>query len=255
LLLSRKLPILAIRGRDQITTSLDQRFFADWFNCLAAFAQYHIDVKERTTKVKPAQLCLLAFLVTVTGFGAGSAPIASAQMTTKQFAHAEDDMRLYEQMVKVSNWIAQYCVWNHRFPEEGDQMEDAKRQLNQLVPNIPYQTGELQLAEGLDADPEYATPVDSPEETFQPTPVAATMDRIQIQSSDLSLTDADIQEYLKHPPEEWNAPPGTITAISNQQNVYVLWAANYKGLPLRDPDSGRVRLIIGHFSLLNDTEE
>lgn len=176
-------------------------------------------------------------------------------MTSKQFAQAEDDMRLYEQMVKVSTWMSQYCVWNHRFPEGGDQLTDAKRQLNDLVPNIPYDTRDLQLAQGFDVDPEYATPVQAPEESFQPIPVAANMDRIQIQSSDLSMTDEDIQQYLTQPPQEWNAPPGTITAISNQTNAYVIWGANRKGLPLRDPDSGRVRLIIGHFSLLNDTEE
>ncbi len=180
---------------------------------------------------------------------------AQAQLTAKQLAHAQEDYRLYNQMSKVSDWLAQYCTWNHRFPEGWEQVAFAKQQLNQLVPNIPYQSGRLQLAQGLDAQSDYATPDDSPVQTPQPVPVAANMDRIQINSADLSLTDGDIQQYLVQPPEEWTAPPGTITAISNQSTTYVVWGAGADGLPIRDPDSGRVRLIIGHYALLLDHEE
>ena len=115
-------------------------------------------------------------------------------MTAKQMATAQDDNRLYNQMTKVSDWLAQYCTWNHRFPEGTDQNVFAKQQLNSLVPNIPYQSGSLQLAEGLDAQPEYANP-DAQNDMTQPLPVAASMDRIQIQPSDFSLTGNDIEGY------------------------------------------------------------
>lgn len=178
-----------------------------------------------------------------------------AQLTSRQLATAQQNDRLYNQMVKVSNWFAQYCTWNHRFPEGGDQTTFAKQQLNQLVPNIPYESGMLQLAQGLDAQADYANPVTTPIDAPQPTPVAASMDRIQVQAADLSLTDNDIQQYLRQPPQEWNAPPGTITAISNQTTTYLIWGAGRDGLPIRDPDSGKVRIIVGHYGLLFDNEE
>lgn len=178
-----------------------------------------------------------------------------AQVTARQMARMQQDNRLYNQMTKVSDWFAQYCTWNHRFPEGADQVTFAKQQLNQLVPNIPYNSGSLQLAQGLDAESSYASPDTSPEDSPQPTSVAASMDRIQIQSNDLSLTDNDIQQYRTQPPQEWVAAPGTITAISNQTTTYIVWGAGRDGLPIRDPDTGNVRIIIGHYGLLFDHEE
>lgn len=183
-------------------------------------------------------------------------PLSSdAQMTARQMARAQEDNRLFNQMTKVSDWFAQYCTWNHRFPEGPDQVTFAKQQLNQLVPNIPYDSGSLQLASGLDAEADYANPETSPEESPQPTQVAATMDRIQVHSNDLSLTNNDIQQYKTQPPPEWVAAPGTITAISNQTTTYIVWGAGRDGLPIRDPDTGNVRIIVGHYGLLFDHEE
>ncbi len=178
-----------------------------------------------------------------------------AQLTAKQLATAQQDNRLYNQMTKVSDWFAQYCTWNHRFPEGYEQVTFAKQQLNQLVPNIPYDSGMVQLAQGLDAESDYANPTTSPINTPQPTPVAASMDRIQVQSANLSLTNNDIQQYLQQPPQEWTAAPGTITAMSNQTTTYLIWGAGRDGLPIRDPDSGKVRIIVGHYGLLFDSEE
>lgn len=194
-------------------------------------------------------------LLIATGLTLFGQYVADAQLTAKQVAHAQEDNRLFNQMTKVSDWLAQYCTWNHRFPEGWEQVAFAKQQLNQLVPNIPYQSGSLQLAQGLDDQSTYATPDQSPVDTPQPVPVAANMDRIQVQSADLSLTDNDIQQYVVQPPEEWTAPPGTITAISNQSTTYLVWGAGSDGLPIRDIDTGRVRIIIGHYALLLDHEE
>ncbi len=180
---------------------------------------------------------------------------SGAQMTARQMASAQEDNRLFNQMTKVSDWFAQYCTWNHRFPEGPDQVTFAKQQLNQLVPNIPYDSGSLQLASGLDAEADYANPETSPQDSPQPTQVAATMDRIQVHSNDLSLTNNDIQQYKTQPPQEWTAAPGTITAISNQTTTYIVWGAGRDGLPIRDPDTGNVRIIIGHYGLLFDHEE
>lgn len=178
-----------------------------------------------------------------------------AQDSVKSLAHVEEDIRLYNQMSRVSDWLAQYCTWNHRFPEGLEQVTFAKQQLNQVVPNIPYQSGQLQLAQGLDAESDYANPVEAPVDSPQPVPVAASMDRINIVANDLSLTDNDIQQFQTQPPQEWFAPPGTITALSNQTTTYIVWGAGRDGLPIRDPDTGRVRIIIGHYGMLYDKEE
>ena len=117
-------------------------------------------------------------LLIATGLTLFGQYVADAQLTAKQVAHAQEDNRLFNQMTKVSDWLAQYCTWNHRFPEGWEQVAFAKQQLNQLVPNIPYQSGSLQLAQGLDDQSTYATPDQSPVDTPQPVPVAANMDRI-----------------------------------------------------------------------------
>jgi hypothetical protein len=202
----------------------------------------------RKPKLQAALLIAIALMLSQNSYG-------TAQSAAKQIAHAEEDNRLYNQMVKVSDWCAQYCTWNHRFPEGYEQVAFAKQQLNALVPNVPYQSGMLQLAQGLDDEAAYANPTTSPIDSPQPTPVAASMDRIQIQSADLSLTNNDIQGYLTQPPQEWQAAPGTITAISNQSTTYIVWGAGRDGLPIKDPDTGKVRIIIGHFGLLFDNEE
>ncbi|HEY9676473.1 MAG TPA: hypothetical protein V6C76_00625 [Drouetiella sp.] len=182
-------------------------------------------------------------------------PVALAQVSARQMEHSQQDNRLFNQMTKVSDWFAQYCTWNHRFPEGWEQVNFAKQQLNQLVPNIPYDSGDLQLSQGLDAEADFANPTKTSMDAPQPIQVAASMDRIQINPADLSMTGNDILQYRTQPPLEWNAPPGTITAISNQSTTFLIWGAGSDGLPIRDPDTGRVRLIVGHYGQLFDNEE
>lgn len=163
---------------------------------------------------------------------------------------AQDD-RLYDQIYKVARWFDQYCSWNHRFPEVGDETADATQQLNDLVPNNPYDALDLGLTPGLDVDPN--SPSYDDEESipaaYSYSDVAAKNNRINLKL-DPSLTELQIQEYQINPPLDWQAPPGTITAISNQQNLFVVWGANRRGLPLRDSASGRVIFVIGRYRLL-----
>lgn len=171
----------------------------------------------------------------------------------RRIALDEEDDQLYSDERKVAGWLDQFCIWNHRFPEQGDQMRDAKDQLNQLVPNNPYSSGKLLVAQGLDVDPEYTNPTASPVEFPAPDYQAATENRIHLRL-DPSLTELNIRQYQTQPPLEWNGPPGSIYAISNQQSLYVVWAAGRDGLPIRDPNTHRVRLIIGRYALLNQND-
>jgi hypothetical protein len=79
------------------------------------------------------------------------------------------------------------------------------------------------------------------------------LNRIKL-TIDNSLSEIEAQQWLTQPPDDWQAPPGTISLIGNQQNMYVLWGAGRDGRPLRDPLSHRVQLIIGRFAMLNNQE-
>jgi hypothetical protein len=200
-------------------------------------------------------ICLLILLAICV------APEATAQVTMKQMVLEQEDGTMFSDMRKVSNWINQYCIWNHRFPEQGDEMREAKAQLNQLIPNNPYINNKLYLSQGLDADPVYADPSIEPtySSDYQKVPVyapsdqAANFKRVKL-VMDPSLTEIEIQEWERNPPDEWSADPGTVTVISNQQNLYVVWGAGYNGKPLRNPLSRVTDLIIGRYALLNNGE-
>ncbi len=195
------------------------------------------------------------FAVTTSILPVLTTPPALAQHARPgRIASEIDDQRMYEQMNRVANWLNQYCVWNHRFPEYGDEMNWAKEQINQLIPNPPYDTGAVRLSSGLDADPQYDQPSDSPQYEM-PTPGSPeSLNRVQL-VFDPSLTEQQVQNWRTDPPDEWQAAPGTITAISNNQNLFVLWGAGINGMPLKDPTTNRVIMIIGRYNMLYETQE
>jgi hypothetical protein len=83
-----------------------------------------------------------------------------------------------------------------------------------------------------------------------PSDQAANMRRIKLRI-DPSLTEEEVREDETNPPDDWNAPPGTISVIGNQQNLYCVWGAGRDGRPLRDPLSGKVQIVIGRYAMLN----
>lgn len=162
----------------------------------------------------------------------------------------EANVLLAREMDKVAGWLDQYCVWNHHFPEEGDEFEDAKRQLNMLIPNNPYKYGATELPQGRDLDPTYDTLENIPSPfTFAAGSFAADGDRIKLEI-DPGLNLAAIPEWKKNPPMEWSAPPGTVTCISNNNDVFIVWAAGMDGRPIREPYSRQIRLVQGNYNLL-----
>lgn len=162
----------------------------------------------------------------------------------------EANVLLAREMDKVAGWLDQYCVWNHHFPEEGDEFEDAKRQLNMLIPNNPYKFGATELPQGRDLDPTYDTLENIPSPfTFATGSFAADGDRIKLEI-DPGLNLAAIPELKKNPPMEWNAPPGTVTCVSNNNDVFIVWAAGLDGRPIREPYSRQIRLVQGNYNLL-----
>ena len=179
----------------------------------------------------------------------------------------EEDYRMFSDMRRVAQWMDQYCLWNNRFPEYGDEMTQAQQQLNQLSPNDPYSQNGFTLGRGLDADPSCGTNFNyenfsndnqNMADVYQPeypTPddQNANLNRIRL-SIDNSLSEEEAQQWITNPPDDWQQPPGTISIIGNQSNMYVLWGAGADGRPLRDPLSHHVQLIIGRFRMENSQE-
>ncbi len=208
-----------------------------------------------------SRICLLIVLVFAVANAAAvraqddSAPIN--KLTPKERRNVdryvgkeEANVLLAREMDKVAGWLDQYCVWNHHFPEEGDEFEDAKRQLNMLIPNNPYKFGTTELPTGRDLDPTY----DELENNLSASPYtssdfAADGNRIQLEI-DPGLTLGSIPELKKSPPMEWSAPPGTVTCVSNNNDCFIIWAAGLDGRPIREPYSHQVRIIQGNYNLL-----
>ncbi len=207
--------------------------------------------------------------------GATQAARQEARQAARQ-ARDLADSELFEQMERVSRWMDQYATWNQKFPDPGDETNWARTQMNELVPNNPYAGEKLQLMAGLDAQPEYADPTNSPGSYDTPpemqgaalqestsaqsvnenddsgsidTDTAANLNRIWL-TYDPSLNENMAQEYLTDPPDDWTGQPGSINVVSNNQNLIVIWGAGANGKPIKFPGSTKTRLIIGRYKLL-----
>jgi hypothetical protein len=183
----------------------------------------------------------------------------------RKLATAQADTELYEQMVRIAAWISQYCIWNRHWPDPGDQANDAVRQLNELCPNNPYQSGKLQSSEGFSTDPiyqYYSAPTNVASgassgfdnDSLEPTTTFGALGDKRIRLAfDPSLTAIQAQEWEDDPPDEWEAPPGTITAICNGTDLVAIWAASVDGKPIRVPGQKKVRIFVANVKL-NSTE-
>jgi len=183
----------------------------------------------------------------------------------KKLATAQADSELYEQMVRIAAWVSQYCIWNRHWPDPGDQENDSVRQLNELCPNNPYQPGKLQQAEGFSTDPIYQYYSGSTNvvngassgfegDSIEPTTTYGALGDKRIRLAfDPSLTAEQAREWEDDPPDEWEAPPGTITAVCNGTDLVVIWGAGIDKHPIRISGSKKIRLFVASVKL-NATE-
>jgi len=157
---------------------------------------------------------------------------------------AVNDGQLFGQMRSVAAWVDNWVVFNHRFPEIGDESTYALQQLNELVPNNPYLPGSAYAVPGMTVDNAYLN-----NEGEQSTAMADSKvdsDRIHF-VRDYGLTVSEVDEFSKDPPADWRASPGTITIITNDQYLFIVWGAGANGKPLRDLVSKRVRFAVGNY--------
>lgn len=158
---------------------------------------------------------------------------------------AINDGQLFDQMRQVASWVDNWVVFNHRFPEVGDETTYALQQLNELVPNNPYRSGSAYMVSGETVDNAYLN-----QEGEQPSPPMADSkvdsDRVCF-VRDYGLTVPEVDQFSADPPVDWRAKPGTITVITNDQYLFIIWGAGADGKPLRDFGSKRVRFAVGNY--------
>ena len=158
---------------------------------------------------------------------------------------AVNDSQLFSQMRAVASWVDNYVVWNHRFPEIGDESTYAFQQLNDLVPNNPYISGSSYVVPGVPSDNTY---LQNQGEAIAPAMPGSKADGDRIRFvRDYGLTVPAVDEYSKDPPVDWRAAPGTITIITNDQYLFIVWGAGADGKPLRDLSTKRVRFAVGNY--------
>lgn len=177
----------------------------------------------------------------------------------RDLAQSEQDLTMYQQMSQVINWLNQYCVWNHHWPEPIEETNQAVNQLCELVPNNPYKwKSKVQEAQGQSTDPDYLylnQPMNQPTDAstgFEGDSMdpgtsfeALGNKRIKLVFNP-SLTVAEVKSWETDPPQEWEDEPGTITGISNSQNLIVVWGAGADGKPLKVPGSRKTRIFVSN---------
>ncbi|MBI4533603.1 MAG: hypothetical protein HY711_06615 [Candidatus Melainabacteria bacterium] len=152
-------------------------------------------------------------------------------------AHEQANLVLHGQMQRVANFLENYCTMNYSFPQSTDDVRWLTKQLMDLVPNNPFTDQEDQPSDVITfpntSGPTYSLPY-------------GVQNKIGL-SIDNGLDDSIIEEWRTSPPDDWQAPPGTISAISNNRNLFVVWGAGADGRPIKNDLSGHTALVVGHW--------
>lgn len=191
----------------------------------------------------------------------------TVQQAEKKLANQQYDFMLYSQMQQVANYMSQYCIQNKRWPEPGDQTEYVVKQLNELVPNNPYKPNQLQESQFFSTDSSYhyddptkddfipgaatGAGTGNPDNIMPDTQLGTSADlRVKLQFNP-SLSAQMVRDWQTEAPLEWQTTPGSITAISNSQDLFVIWGAGANGKPIKSPN-GTTRLYIGNVNMYAD---
>ncbi len=172
----------------------------------------------------------------------------------------EADAMMAKQIREVASWMQNYCSSNVFFPRVGDEQNWVRSQLTELVPFNPYDPDSMNQAES-------GVPIAAPltgsgpggeilsydEQTNEM--IAQQDDRIRIQV-DYSMTLEQARQYQTNPPDDWQAPAGTITIVSTNQGMnqnsptdfFLVWGASANGRPVRDPYTKRVIFVQGRWT-------
>jgi hypothetical protein len=180
-------------------------------------------------------------------------------LVAQQINNSQVDMEFIRQLRSCTRWLQLYGIRNSsRFPGlTNDESYAAQVQLNELVPNNPYNPGYAQNSyQGTAAwmnsngSPATGSPVWADQWTEH---LQASNNARVILAMDYSITPDIINQYAQHPPETWTAAPGTITCVGNGQGLFLVWGAGRDGKPVKNPANGLTYISAGSTSgLIND---
>lgn len=180
----------------------------------------------------------------------------------RQITQSQVDMEFMRQIQQCSHWLQLYGVRNQgRFPGlQNDEGYAAQVQLEELVPNNPYNYGYTQTMQpgvaawhNQNGSNQTGGPIWGDEWTEHLQ--AQTDNRVQL-SMDFSLTPQIINDWAKDPPGQFfsqGGGPGTINCIGNGQGLFCVWGVGADGKPFRNPMNGLVYIAAGQtYATVND---
>jgi hypothetical protein len=148
------------------------------------------------------------------------------------------DHILHRQIRSVASFLQNYCTMNYKFPRQLDDLRYVKSQLAELAPGNPFLGNDTAAPMSVETIANVGT---------AGAQLSASDDqRFQLQM-DYSLSNYMLKEWATHSPDGWQAPPGTITALSNDRNMFVVWGAGADGRPIQDELTGEPVLVVGRW--------
>lgn len=169
----------------------------------------------------------------------------------QQQAIARADYEMRRQMRSVARYLSQYCLRNHsEFPGiAGDEQTAVITQLAQLVPTNPYAattTGGTTygISTMYDSNGAALSTTNSWSAAADPDATTPAMHgRLRLQM-DYSVEPNDVDIWKRTAaPDGWNAAPGTITVIGNNEGFFVVWGAGVDGRPVKDSSGTSIYLV------------
>jgi len=187
-----------------------------------------------------AKVGLLLVVLTTRGAPAaradfGDLPAGSAREINSNLAA---DHILHRQIRSVASFLQNYCTMNYKFPQQLDDVRYVKSQLAELAPGNPF----------LGADSATASSVETLSNVGTGGARLSASDDQRFQLDvDYSVSNNMLKQWATHSPDGWQASPGTITALSNDRNMFVVWGAGADGRPIQDELTGEPVLVVGRW--------
>lgn len=165
------------------------------------------------------------------------------------------DQGMRNQMQEVAQWLTMYGIRNgSRFPGlVNDEMYAAQVQLSELVPTNPYNPGTTVPTAGFGVPAQYnangspatGSPIWQDDYTSH---LQAQQNARVVLGMDYSITPLEIDQWTAQPPQDWQAAPGTITALGNNQGLFIVWGAGADGKPIKNLYTGGTLIVVGKTS-------
>ncbi len=185
---------------------------------------------------------------------AATAEAAAVQKVQNKIDASFQDNEMRNQMKSCFEWMNTYLIRNgSRFPGvlQNDILWSAKIQLTELVPNNPYNWGNVQQS-GEMGMPAYLNPDGTPQtgspvwqNYWQEHLVSDQMNRINLVFNP-GLNPQMVTDWYQNPPSDWQGTPGLITLIGNNQGFFIVWGAGRDGKPVSNPYNKGVYILGGN---------